>query len=73
MDEFFSLKVGTLGGIDLAILAGTACGLALEQQVLEDVPVSEHDMKVHMLVTDVAVRRFAPATTAPPESSEHED
>ena len=37
---------------------GTACGLALEDQVTPDVPVSEHDMQVDMLVTDEAVRRF---------------
>lgn len=37
---------------------GTACGLALEDQVTPDVPVTEHDMQVDMLVTDEAVRRF---------------
>jgi 5-formyltetrahydrofolate cyclo-ligase len=37
---------------------GIACGLALEEQVVEDVPVTEHDMQVDMLVTDAAVRRF---------------
>jgi len=37
---------------------GTACGLALEDQVTPDVPVIEHDMQVDMLVTDEAVRRF---------------
>jgi 5-formyltetrahydrofolate cyclo-ligase len=37
---------------------GTACGLALEDQVAPDVPISEHDMQVDMLVTDEAVRRF---------------
>jgi len=40
--------------------AGVACGLALEEQVLDSVPVSEHDMKIQMLVTDAAVHRFAP-------------
>ena len=38
---------------------GQACGLALENQVVEDVPVKEHDMKVDMLVTEARVRRFA--------------
>ncbi len=38
--------------------AGVACGLALEEQVIEKVPVSEHDMRVQMLVTDAEVRRF---------------
>lgn len=37
---------------------GIACGLALEDQVVPEVPVSEHDMQVDMLVTDEAVRRF---------------
>jgi 5-formyltetrahydrofolate cyclo-ligase len=38
--------------------AGIACGLALEDQVIDEVPVSEHDMRVQMLVTDAEVRRF---------------
>ncbi|GMU21189.1 MAG: 5-formyltetrahydrofolate cyclo-ligase [Phycisphaerae bacterium] len=37
---------------------GVACGLALEEQVVHSVPVSDHDMQVDMLVTDTAVRRF---------------
>lgn len=37
---------------------GVACGLSLETQVVEQVPVSEHDVPIHMLVTDAAVRRF---------------
>ena len=37
---------------------GTACGLALEDQVVEHVPVKEHDMRVDMLVTDADVRYF---------------
>jgi len=41
---------------------GIACGLALEDQIIDEVPVSEHDMRVQMLVTDATVRRF----TAPP-------
>lgn len=39
---------------------GVACGLAFEQQVVEDVPTEENDMRVDMLVTDRAVRRFTP-------------
>lgn len=39
--------------------AGVACGLALEDQVIERVPVSEHDRPIQMLVTDKAVRRFS--------------
>ena len=38
--------------------AGIACGLALEDQVVEHVPTSEHDMKVKMLVTDAKARTF---------------
>lgn len=37
---------------------GVACGLALEDQVVEQVPTSEHDKPVQMLVTDATVRRF---------------
>lgn len=37
---------------------GTSCGLALEDQVVEHVPMSEHDAPVDMLVTDAAVRVF---------------
>jgi len=34
------------------------CGLALEEQILEQVPVHQHDVRLHMLVTDQQVRRF---------------
>ena len=37
---------------------GLSCGLALEEQVFEQVPVGEHDARVDMLVTESAVRRF---------------
>jgi 5-formyltetrahydrofolate cyclo-ligase len=37
---------------------GIPCGLALEEQVVEFVPTSEHDVRMHMLVTDAAVRIF---------------
>lgn len=47
--------------------AGVACGLALQDQVLEAVPVSEHDMRVQMLVTDTTVYRFG---TGAPQSSD---
>jgi len=40
--------------------AGIACGLALQNQVLDSVPTTEHDMKIQMLVTDSAVYRFGP-------------
>ncbi len=35
-----------------------ACALALEEQFVEQVPHEEGDVPVHMLVTDVSVRRF---------------
>ncbi len=34
------------------------CALALEEQFVPEVPVESCDVKMHMLVTDVAVRRF---------------
>jgi len=37
---------------------GVSCGLALEDQVLDHVPMGEHDRPVDMLVTDAAVRVF---------------
>jgi len=38
---------------------GLSCGLAFEDQVLEDLPVVDHDMPLSMLVTEVGIRRFA--------------
>ena len=37
---------------------GTSCGLALEEQVFQEVPHGQHDQRVRMLVTDRRVRRF---------------
>lgn len=42
---------------------GSTCGFALEEQVVESVPAKPHDMKIDLLVTDKAVRRFALNTT----------
>ncbi len=39
-------------------LRAISCALALEEQVVPEVPVGEHDQRVHMLVTDARVRRF---------------
>lgn len=39
---------------------GMSCGLAFEEQLLEDLPVLDHDMPLGMLVTDREIRRFAP-------------
>jgi len=38
---------------------GVSCGLAYEEQVVDDIPVLDHDMPLGMLVTDRGVRRFA--------------
>jgi len=38
--------------------AGISCGFAFESQVVDEVPVTDHDMKVDMLVTDKRIRRF---------------
>jgi len=37
---------------------GVSCALALEDQVVPQVPCDENDVRVDMLVTDVRVRRF---------------
>lgn len=41
---------------------GVACGLAVEEQVCESLPASEHDRCVDMLATDQQVRRFTAST-----------
>ena len=38
--------------------SGFRCGLAFEDQVLETIPVSDHDMSVDLLVTEKQIRRF---------------
>lgn len=38
---------------------GISCGLGFEMQVLEHLPVLEHDVPLSMLVTDKGIRRFA--------------
>jgi 5-formyltetrahydrofolate cyclo-ligase len=38
---------------------GVSCGLAFEEQVVESLPVLDHDMPLSMLVTDHGIRRFA--------------
>lgn len=45
---------------------GTACGLAMEEQVVDHVPTSPHDQPVDLLVTDKQVRRFEHVRTATP-------
>lgn len=39
---------------------GIACGFALEEQVVGSIPAGPLDKKMHILVTDAAVRRFDP-------------
>jgi len=38
---------------------GVSCGLAFAEQVIDDVPVLDHDMPLSMLTTDRGVARFA--------------
>jgi 5-formyltetrahydrofolate cyclo-ligase len=38
---------------------GLSCGLAFEEQVLEQIPALDHDIPLSMLTTDGAIRRFA--------------
>ncbi len=38
---------------------GRTCGLAFEEQVIESLPVLDHDVPLCMLATDRAIRRFA--------------
>jgi 5-formyltetrahydrofolate cyclo-ligase len=40
--------------------AGLSCGLAFEEQVVDTLPVLEHDVPLGMLATDRGLRRFAP-------------
>jgi 5-formyltetrahydrofolate cyclo-ligase len=44
---------------------GRSCGLAFEEQVLETLPVLDHDVPLSMLATDTGIRRFA--TTVIPQ------
>ncbi|MFQ5429142.1 MAG: 5-formyltetrahydrofolate cyclo-ligase [Phycisphaerae bacterium] len=45
---------------------GVTCGFAFEEQVVDSIPSKPHDVKVKMLVTDRAVRRFAKRRAGPP-------
>jgi 5-formyltetrahydrofolate cyclo-ligase len=38
---------------------GVSCGLAFEEQIVQDLPVLDHDMPLSMLATDRGIRRFA--------------
>ncbi len=39
--------------------AGLRCGLAFEEQVMDEIPVLEHDQPLSMLITDRGIRRFS--------------
>ena len=39
---------------------GISCGLAFEEQVVDTVPILDHDVPLSMLVTDRGIRRFTP-------------
>lgn len=41
---------------------GISCGLALEDQMIDEVPAFDLDVRVDMLVTDLKVRRFSSRT-----------
>lgn len=38
---------------------GVSCGLAYEEQIVEDLPILDHDIPLGMLATDQGIRRFA--------------
>src|SRR6185437_871013 len=38
---------------------GVSCGLAFEEQIVDQLPVLDHDMPLSMLATDQGIRRFA--------------
>jgi 5-formyltetrahydrofolate cyclo-ligase len=38
---------------------GTSCGLGFDDQIVENLPVLDHDVPLSMLVTDRGMRRFA--------------
>lgn len=38
---------------------GVSCGLAYEEQIVDEIPVLDHDVPLGMLITDRGIRRFA--------------
>jgi 5-formyltetrahydrofolate cyclo-ligase len=42
-----------------ADFVGVSCGLAFEDQIVDDLPTLDHDMGLSMLASDRGVRRFA--------------
>jgi 5-formyltetrahydrofolate cyclo-ligase len=58
-------RIGRGGGFYDRFLAqstfqGLTCGLAFEEQLVDEVPCAVHDMHVNMLVTETQTRRFEP-------------
>ena len=56
-------RLGRGGGyydrfLNTVSLRALRCGLAFAEQVLEHIPVDEHDQPVHLLVTDEQTHRF---------------
>ncbi|MCF7957436.1 MAG: 5-formyltetrahydrofolate cyclo-ligase [Phycisphaerae bacterium] len=43
-------------------IGGLTCGIAMEEQVLDKVPIDDHDIPLDMLVTDKAIRHFSTIT-----------
>ena len=38
---------------------GLTCGLAFSEQIVENLPILDHDVPLSMLATDTGLRRFA--------------
>jgi len=44
---------------------GTSCGLSFQEQLIEEIPVLEHDVPLNMLVSSTGIRRFCPTCIQP--------
>lgn len=38
---------------------GASCGLAFDEQIVDELPLQPHDIPLHILVSDSAIRRFS--------------
>lgn len=66
-------RIGRGGGFYDRFLAqpgfsGVTCGFALDEQVIESVPVHAHDVALDMVVTDRRTLRFRPTHSRSPSS-----
>jgi 5-formyltetrahydrofolate cyclo-ligase len=43
---------------------GVSCGFAIQEQIVEQVPVTDKDVGVNMLITDAEINRFDPHPVA---------